>query len=414
MMESDFQAALQAYQQWAKQIPHLTLDELLGLQQVACRVLLRHAQQHTTLWQQQLAGRNVHAMAWEEVPTSDRALISERFAESVSDSRLDASVVHAHFRQHPETYLFHQYQVFLSAGKTGQLTAFVYDRLMWQTFLAATLRRFFGTGIDVRKAPRIAFVGTNAPAHTLTRTARVFPVDMGGMFGLQDGLTRCVAALQIFDPEVLYGFSSAVALLAEQQLEGALNISPKLVLMGTDGISEAQKALVRHVWQTRPLNSYACTEGGSIAFECSCQQLHINEDLVYLEVRDGHLLVTNLVNRVQPFIRYMMPDHIGLSASPCPCGLPYRTLVGMDGRLNEPLALPGNEARTVKIHPIVLRTALDTLPGVLSSEARWLPGTLQVKIWGDVDVPMARDRLNSALHRAGAATNAFTVEIARA
>ena len=96
---------------------------------------------------------------------------------------------------------------------------------------------------------------------------------------------------------------------------------------------------------------YQASEG-QIASPCRCGNLHINEDLVYVELLDENgrplteesgqrskrMFVTNLVNTVQPLLRYEMNDIIELGG-PCPCGSHFRVISRVIGRNDDVLHL---------------------------------------------------------------------------
>ena len=88
----------------------------------------------------------------------------------------------------------------------------------------------------------------------------------------------------------------------------------------------------------RPFDLYATTEG-LWAGECERHDgLHLFEDDIIVEnldddgraVADGEparaLLVTNLVNRVQPLIRLEITDAMALTAQTCECGRTLRRI----------------------------------------------------------------------------------------
>jgi phenylacetate-CoA ligase len=71
------------------------------------------------------------------------------------------------------------------------------------------------------------------------------------------------------------------------------------------------------------------------------------------------VLLTNLVNRTQPLIRYQLTDLVTLAAEPCPCGRPFRLLQAVDGRNDDILVM-----RDIPVHPEVFRNALRAVPGL--------------------------------------------------
>jgi len=104
---------------------------------------------------------------------------------------------------------------------------------------------------------------------------------------------------------------------------------------------------------------YQTTEG-PIATPCRKGTLHINEDLLYVELRDADdrlirepgrlgssLVVTNLYNRLHPLVRYRMNDMVSLGR-PCGCGSAFRTIERIVGRSDDVFRFRGRggELRT--------------------------------------------------------------------
>jgi len=107
------------------------------------------------------------------------------------------------------------------------------------------------------------------------------------------------------------------------------------------------EALIEKAWGSEPFNTYGVSEGGG-GVECERHEgIHLFEDLYIFEVVDaenrpvpdgtpGHkLLITNLVNRVQPFIRYEVTDLVTMETRACRCGRPFRLARSIDGRSDD-------------------------------------------------------------------------------
>jgi phenylacetate-coenzyme A ligase PaaK-like adenylate-forming protein len=96
--------------------------------------------------------------------------------------------------------------------------------------------------------------------------------------------------------------------------------------------------------------------------------LHVWEDVLLLEVveQDGRpvapgepgskVLLTNLVNRAQPLIRYELPDAVVLADGPDPSGRPWLRIARVDGRSDDILSLPAKGGGEVCLHPFRLRS----------------------------------------------------------
>lgn len=96
--------------------------------------------------------------------------------------------------------------------------------------------------------------------------------------------------------------------------------------------------------------------------------LHINDDWVIVEpvdmnnkpvpngVRADKILLTNLFNFTQPFIRYELSDRVTLHDEPCKCGNPSQWLT-MEGR-NDDVICFSQDGRVIKLAPLAIFATL--------------------------------------------------------
>ncbi|HCU07942.1 MAG TPA: hypothetical protein DF480_03065 [Clostridiales bacterium] len=102
-------------------------------------------------------------------------------------------------------------------------------------------------------------------------------------------------------------------------------------------LTAEDKERFRTGFGARVIEIYQTSEG-QMGSACKCVNLHINEDLVCVElyVDQGNpvtepgrpaarMIVTNLINRAQPLTRYELNDLIVLG-EPCPCGSAFRVI----------------------------------------------------------------------------------------
>jgi phenylacetate-coenzyme A ligase PaaK-like adenylate-forming protein len=103
--------------------------------------------------------------------------------------------------------------------------------------------------------------------------------------------------------------------------------------------------------------------------------MHVQADWVILEVvdRNNHpvelgqpgekVLITNLYNTVQPFIRYEVGDIVTMSPTRCPCGSPLPLILQVEGRTDEIVWVRAGD-RYREVHPYVFLSVLDECAGV--------------------------------------------------
>ena len=91
------------------------------------------------------------------------------------------------------------------------------------------------------------------------------------------------------------------------------------------------KEQIQSVFRCPIRNMYGCHEIWAIAYECACGNLHILENNVILEVLDkegnsvgydqeGEIVLTSLIQKSMPFIRYKIGDRGKIKRSECLCG----------------------------------------------------------------------------------------------
>ena len=112
-------------------------------------------------------------------------------------------------------------------------------------------------------------------------------------------------------------------------------------LVAGEPLSPARKRMLSKLWGgKRIIEDYGSTETGSLAGECQFGRLHLWDDRVHFEVRDGadlrhhgtgSLLVTPLLREAMPLVRYELGDHVTISPADCPCGSSHAT-VSIAGR----------------------------------------------------------------------------------
>jgi phenylacetate-coenzyme A ligase PaaK-like adenylate-forming protein len=149
---------------------------------------------------------------------------------------------------------------------------------------------------------------------------------------------------------MLSGYPSNLALLANFD---ELKIKPDVVITGGELLTDEIRQLLINKFNCYVQTHYSCTEAGEIACECSEKHLHINEDWVIVEPVDKNnnpvdfgamsdkVLITNLSNFIQPFIRYELNDRVIVHNEKCKCGKTSHW-IEVEGRTDDILQFNNN------------------------------------------------------------------------
>jgi len=177
-----------------------------------------------------------------------------------------------------------------------------------------------------------------------------------------------VKQLNAFQPAMLGGYPSNLELLIDEQKNGHLHINPVLIMTGGEYLSDSLRERLSQAFNCYVQTSYSCTEGGTIACECTERHLHINDDWVIVEpvdknnkpvpngVQADKILLTNLFNYTQPFIRYEITDRVILHDEPCKCGNPSPWLI-LEGRSDDVISFT-QDGREIKLAPLAIYATL--------------------------------------------------------
>jgi phenylacetate-CoA ligase len=196
------------------------------------------------------------------------------------------------------------------------------------------------------------------------------------LFDIFDPWEKVVAGLNEFQPDVLGSFASILEQLASARREGALRIEPQTIRSGGEVLSSRARDYIADAFGCRVFDCYGCAECGWLGMECRERQgIHVFSDWFVVEavdelgrevppgVESDKILVTNLANHVQPFIRFELPDRVTLFDGVCACGSILPRL-SVQGRSSEILYFTGSGGEEVRVPPSHLATVAEMVPGI--------------------------------------------------
>jgi phenylacetate-CoA ligase len=364
-------------------------EQLAGLRQQRLGTLLHKARQGSAFYRERMLGLPEGAGALPFIKPVSRHELMAHFDQWVTDPRLRLAELQAFTAQAGligQPYLG-EYLVWESSGTSGQPGIFVQDAQSMAVYDALeSLRGCAGTGFDpFYLTERIAFVGAIdghfASAVSFDRLRQLQPWRAMRSFSVLQPIEALCEQLESFAPTVLVSYPTAAAAIAEQCRRGYLNLHLHEVWTGGETLSPGLRQGIERAFGVRVRNNYGSSEFLSMAWQCSEGHLHLNADWVVLEPVDQNdrpvpageapaaVLLTNLVNQVQPLIRYRMGDSIRFETEPCACGssLP---LIAVQGRCDDILHLRGLHGHMVPVLPLALTTVLEEEAGVFDFQIR--------------------------------------------
>lgn len=138
-------------------------------------------------------------------------------------------------------------------------------------------------------------------------------------------------AIDAARPEILHAYASVLkSLLGYLRTAKRVPHRPRVIISSADYLDEGTRLECREVLGVAPVQMYGAVETGRVGCECSLRDgLHLFTDFVVPELlpldgegtpRVHRVVLTDLTNRVMPFIRYDQGDLAEVVEGPCECG----------------------------------------------------------------------------------------------
>lgn len=309
------------------------------------------------------AGLNRVPTDWEEfrrVPLLSKQDIRENGASLLSREFLQEDLVEAK-----------------TGGSTGVALKVYFDKRCQEMRNAAAMRSDGWAGWDI--GMMVAAVWGNPPiADTLKKKLRSVLLDrtiyLDTMNINESSVRLFVDKWRRTKPQILFGHSHSIYILATFLKRLAINdVRPRGIISTSMMLLGSERRLIEDVFCCKVTNRYGCEEVSLIACECERHEgLHLNMDHVLVEFlredgtpavagEEADIVVTDLVNRGMPLIRYRVGDKGVSSDRLCSCGRGLPLMERITGRQADFLKRP--DGSMVAGVSLVERT-LTAIPGI--------------------------------------------------
>jgi phenylacetate-CoA ligase len=234
-----------------------------------------------------------------------------------------------------------------TGGSTGEALHVFCDKLAAHTRGGAALRANLWSGWRLGQ-PTAAVWGNPPVARTLKSrlrgglTNRAFYLDTMRIDAA--AIDRFVADWRRWRPGMLYGHAHSLYILAEALRDRGSALRPCGIVATSMMLIRPEREAIEAVFGVPVTDRYGCEEVSLIASECEEHRgLHLNAEHAYVEFlrddgsactpgEDGRIVVTELLNRGMPTIRYEVGDRGVPSDRCCPCGRTLPLMESLTGR----------------------------------------------------------------------------------
>lgn len=235
----------------------------------------------------------------------------------------------------------------LSSGTSGNRGIFLVspeESALWAGYM---LKRMLPRPYLARHSIAF-FLRANSNLYTAVKS----PLIRFDFYDLLEALDAHIPRLNAQKPTILIAPAQVLQQLAQHP---DLAIRPKKIISVAEVLEPQVKTRIEQRFGTQVHQIYQCTEG-FLAHTCAYGNLHLNEDMVYIEKdwidrESGRFapIITDFNRKSQPVIRYRLDDVLIANDAPCPCGSAFARISAIEGRCDDIL-----DARTANGEPYAL------------------------------------------------------------
>lgn len=403
--------ALRDYRYLVRNRKRLSLEDIRDLQLQEIKKILAYAKEKSPYYKQRDGYHPIHQ--WDDffqLPVINKTIMMEHFSDiNTCGLNKEETMTYALEKEKNKDYLGYykdNYVVGLSSGTSGNKGLFITPKSMTKRLPGVFLAR---GGVMLSDLPaRILFClrvfsqgfqDINAPFLKLTYASTMTPIH------------DIITMLNDQKINILMAPPSMLRVLMPFAKE--MKYPLKKIITYAEVLSPADRLQFSTMFNTQVIEIYQASEG-QIASPCKHGKLHINEDLVFVELYDEHqhlinqphiighkMILTNLINHAQPLIRYEMNDMIVLD-EPCSCGSSFRTIEKIIGRRDDNLLFFDHQNNTKIIYAdlfarwIITESDMIREFQAIQNEISHLH--LRVDLLGPYDIEQLRSRLLRELH----------------
>jgi phenylacetate-CoA ligase len=320
--------------------------ELEARKAIEFRDLVRHANAHAPYYAHIIRerGLDINSCVPADFPVLTKTLLMANFDGIVTDQRITKQVVAEFLTRStdPKERLFDAVTVLHTSGTSGEVGYFLYapgDQKRMRANARAS-RQLFRHVFPLKwrgfRRIRIGFYGSTGGHYagvtgiaSMQRGLARFVVEADA-FEVNTPLLQVVGQLNRFQPDFIFGYTTALKMLADEQRAGRLKIKPAAVAASGEMVTKADMQTLSAAFGNAAASSiYACTEHMMLGVSNpDGETMTLTDDHLMFEFYEDHSLITNLFNYTMPMIRYRMSDILLPVSAPGSRRIVIQNLVG--------------------------------------------------------------------------------------
>ncbi len=334
------------YRRLADQAQFLAPSDLAKLQQQRLRKILEHAHDHCPFYRKRFEQAGVKRIDFQDpeaclrsIPVLTKIDIQQNLQEMLADN------VPAERRMRNQT-----------GGSTGAPVQFYVDVERFDSRRASTARHDSWAGYRPGDwcaylwGARLDMLSSSRSWDRLRNRLIYRRIELNTSSISDQDWEIFIASVREKKPRIMLAYAQSAVLFAKHVRERQIDdLRFESIITTSEVLFPEQRRLLEETFHAKVFNRYGSREVSVVASECDQHNgLHVNADALYLEVEpdpgipapDGKILVTDMLNRSMPLIRYEIGDLGRWAQGACACGRGLPRLEALQGRLTDFLIMP--------------------------------------------------------------------------
>jgi phenylacetate-CoA ligase len=349
------------------------LQRVERLQQKRLRRLVSLAVERSPYYRAKYRGIDVNSVELSQLPPTGKEELMANFDSALTDPQIRRTDVEK-FMADPANlgrWFLDRYAISHTSGTQGSPSLIVQDRRSLEILFAMMSSRANASGKPgliegfrrLRSPFRVAIVSMDRGFYPSGAAFEFMPELVGrfvNVLRLSSMQNDLIGRLNEFQPNALVSYATVLETLALQS--NRLRLSDlRQIANSSEQLTKHARDRVRKAFGVPVFDHYGLGECLFLSDGCPTDGgAHVNADWAILEVVDEHyrpvpdgqlgqkVLITNLANTVQPFIRYEVGDCLAMAEGPCRCGSRLPRIDCIKGRSAELFWIhDGNQYRFV-------------------------------------------------------------------
>ena len=209
-----------------------------------------------------------------------------------------------------------------TGGSTGEPFKYILDENTWGFTTAVKIYSWKKTGY--RYGDLFLSLGSSSlfPTNKKSIIHEIYyrlknTIPLNGMNMDNDTCEHYIGIIKKYKIKYVYGYASAVYLLALYSKKMGYNLQMKGVFTTSEKLTVEYRQAIESAWKVRVMDCYGARDGGVTAYEIETGYFNVGYN-TYCETKDlnnsSELFCTNLIDFAFPLVRYAIKDEVALAS----------------------------------------------------------------------------------------------------